>query len=316
MAEKLPGILVTYFPDGAIDGRLTALRREVEPLVVVDNTDEPEARETLRRLVVETGAVWLPQSTNRGTAGALNAAFSRLVADGFDATIVFDQDSTPEAGLASALRRCALGRPRVAVIGSNWRDEARPEAPSRHVLRGRLTRQVARADLDGVAFVIASGSWFSLTAWCEIGPFDEGLFLDLVDTEYCLRAARKGWVLRIAAGARLLHRRGAKVAVSWCGRTWWPANMPPARLHLLARNRVSVLRRYGLREPRWVCFEGMYTAYLLFCALALEDATGAKLRAMMKGFWDGLLGRLGPPEWASPVRPSEDESKPLESRTR
>lgn len=303
MPETTAGVVVTYFPDDDFAGRLSSIAREVSPVLVVDNTDEPVAREAVRRVALQAGALWFPQPNNRGTAGALNEAFSWLVGHGHTRVIAFDQDSTPDAGLAENLLRCAGAHPTAAVIGSNWRDEARPDAPSLHLVGRRsvpwFRRVRADDDLAHVAFVITSGSYFSLEAWRAIGPFAEALFLDLVDTEYCLRAVAAGWDVVVAAGARLRHRRGAKTPVPRFGRTWWPANMPPDRIHLLIRNRTWMIKQYGSAHASWASFELAHTVFMVFSALFLEPARGVKVSAFMRGLDDGMHNRLGPPRWAT-----------------
>jgi rhamnosyltransferase len=185
-------------------------------------------------------------------------------------------------------------------VGSNWRDEGGPDAPVRHLIHGSgcrpwFRRVAADADLDGVAFVITSGSLFRVATWNELRGFREDLFLDLVDTEYCLRAGAAGWGVSVAANAHLRHRRGEKRAVRWCGRTWWPAHVPPFRIRLIVRNRVWLLWHYGWIRWPWALFEITHTAFMFFSAICLEDATTPKVHAFVQGLWDGLRGRLGPP---------------------
>jgi rhamnosyltransferase len=123
---------------------------------------------------------------------------------------------------------------------------------------------------------------------------DERLFLDLVDTEYCLRARAAGFRIKVSAAANLAHRRGRKRAVPFLGRTWWPAFMPPLRLRCLFRNQVRVLWSQGWRAPHWSAFELAYTLKIVAEIIFLEDEKWPKLRACVRGTWDGLLGRSGP----------------------
>jgi rhamnosyltransferase len=141
--------------------------------------------------------------------------------------------------------------------------------------------------------VITSGSFFSLATWRKLGGFDESLFLDLVDFDYCLRAGAAGHNVAVASDARLAHRRGDKQPVRLFGRTWWPAFMPPLRLHYLFRNRVRLIARHGCHAPHWVVFEFVYVVKILGEILLLEDNKLRKLTACFRGVRDGLLGRSG-----------------------
>ena len=300
------GIVVSYFPDAGFGFRLAAIARETGPVLVMDNSADEIARTALRKICAEHHARLVENAENVGLATALNQAFRALRTEGLEWAIAFDQDSTPDPGFADALLRAAAqGVTPAAVVGANWRDEARPSFPSRHLRRHPalplfFRRSAAPEDLFDVTCVITSGSLCHLPTAEKIGLFDPGLFLDLVDTDFCLKARAAGHPLRVAAAAGMLHRRGTKRPVRFAGRTFWPAFMPPSRLLLLFRNRVLLYRRYALRFPHWACFELVYAAKVLAEIVFFEDRKSAKLGACLRGTWHGLLGRSGPPPRAHP----------------
>jgi GT2 family glycosyltransferase len=297
--DRCGAVVVAFFPDAEIAARLRAVAAEVRRLVVIDNTPYPGGAPTLAGTCANIGAEYSATGRNRGLAGALNEAFGQLASSGCDWAIAFDQDSMPEPGLCRALGETAVDARGAwpAVVGSNWVDEGRPGSAARHLCRGGwpllFARVPAERDLAAVTCVIASGSLFNLAVWRALGGFDEGLFLDLVDADYCLRAAKRGYDVRVSARARLRHRRGAKRAVRFLGRTWWPAFMPPLRLRYLFRNRVRLVVRHGIAAPHWVFFELVYAAKIVAEIVFLEDAKLPKLAACVRGTWDGLLGRKG-----------------------
>lgn len=299
-APSIPAVVVTYHPDAGFGARLAAISRVAAPVLVVDNSTDFAARATVAAAAAEHRADYRPQAANRGIGAALNAAFAELAAAGFAAALAFDQDSVPAPDLAAALAAVHTTLPRCAAVGANWTDAARPDEPSRHLQRhptwrSAFTRTVAERDLTGVLCVITSGTLFDLRAWRSLGGFAEDLQLDLVDSEYCLRARAAGFEIAVAAAAKLAHRRGAKRAVRRFGRTWWPAFMPPARVRLLFHNRLLVLRNLGRRYPPWAAFECAFALKIIAEICLLEDQTAAKLAACARGTWEGLLGRPPPP---------------------
>lgn len=293
-------VVVTFHPDEALEARLTAVAREVSTLVVIDNSVSELVGIRLRAICASVKCHLIPNSRNSGLS-ALNLGFAHLESLGLSWGIAFDQDSTPLPGFSAGLLRTAKASPNhppTAAVGANWRDEAHPERPSRHLMARpwpfAFRRVIAQEDLNGVTCVITSGTLFDLSIWRSLAGFDERLTLDLVDTEYCLRAKTAGFDVRVAAAAHLLHQRGKKKPVRLFGQTWWPAFMPPARLHYLFRNRVLVFWRHGWRVPHWTLFELAYTAKILVEIVFLEDQKLSKLAACAHGTWDGLLGRSGP----------------------
>ncbi|MDO8542564.1 MAG: glycosyltransferase [Opitutaceae bacterium] len=292
-------VVVTFFPDDQLDSRFAAIGREFAPVIVVDNSTDPVVQARVRAAGSTHGFEYIGNAANLGLAAALNRGFARHASRAVQWAVAFDQDSTPEPGFADALIAGAQRPPRPAVIGANWTDEAHADRPSRHLCRHPhlplcFQRPAAERDLEDVTCVIASGSLFDLSTWTELAGFDEGLFLDLVDTDYCLRAARRGRTTRVAAAARLRHRRGSKQPVRFAGRTFFPAFMPPLRLRYLFRNRIALCARHARSTPHVLSFELVYAAKILTEIVLFEDRKLRKLAACARGVWDGLTGRKGP----------------------
>ena len=295
MPNSTPGVIVTFFPDAGFPARVVAIASQVTPLLIIDNTTDPTVREQLAHIAAKLGVEFLPQPRNRGIAGGLNIAFTNLHARGFPAVVAFDQDSTPQPGCVSALTTCAANDSKRAVVGSNWFDEVRPNHRARHLMphpwMPLLFRRVhaTHEDLPSVTFAITSGSWFNLSTWQTLGGFDESLFLDLVDVDYCLRVGSRHQTIVVGAAAHLAHNRGNKRPVYFLGRTWWPAFMPPARLTGLSANRVKLILSHGWRHPHWAIYEVAHIGKILWDIVALEDSKLRKLSAIGKGCLSGLL---------------------------
>lgn len=296
----IPAATVTYHPDTDWPDRLAALCREHSRIVVVDNSTRPDAQTFVATAIAACpGATLLSLPDNPGIGAALNLAFKTLDAEGHARVVAYDQDSTPTAGFVVAITTTADANPRAAVIGANWTDPRRPDSPALFLrsgppLRLGFSRVPATCDLDGLICVITSGSLFDLTVWRSIDGFTADLFLDLVDTDYCLRARRAGYDIAASAAARLSHHRGDKRPVRLLGREFYPAHMPLFRLHCLARNRILLFRRHGFRPLAWTIYELAYAAKLVLDAVLFEKNSISRLVATLHGTWDGLLGRFGP----------------------
>lgn len=296
--DALVAIIVTYEPDAGWPERLRGILNICARCIVVDNSVTPEARAFVRATVAGFAtAELIANSDNFGLGRALNQGCRTLHETGHSWVVAFDQDSLPQPSLATALLATAASSPQpVAVVGANWQDTGRPGYPSRHLRAGApfargFRRVVAANDLADVLCVITSGSLFSLKAWHELNGFDEELFLDLVDTDFCLRARRAGWTISVSAFARLDHQRGNKRPVRFLGRIFFPSFMPPSRLHGLARNRMLLFRRHWISEPAWLVYEFVYAAKLLGDILFFEDQKLEKLAACCRGTWAGLFSR-------------------------
>jgi rhamnosyltransferase len=218
---------------------------------------------------------------------------------GFEWVVTLDQDSRPEPGFAAALWATHLAMPRAAVIGPRIKEEGFPAEQYRWLRRhprwrGCFVRVPCRGkDLGNVTMLVTSGSMIEVAAWQALGGFDEGLFIDYIDTDYCLRVIRAGREVAVAAGALLQHRLGARQSARLLGRDFRPTHHAAFRQYYIARNRIALWRRHAIAVPHWAAFDLCYGLYNLFRVMAFERQRFRKLGAILRGTWDGLRGRKG-----------------------
>lgn len=291
------GVVVTYHPEETVGENLRAMVRECGRVVVVDN-GSPE--ETGRRMASVPGVELLPLGTNLGVATALNRGAARALEQGCTWIVTFDQDSRPQPGMVAALWATHGTLPRAAVIGPRIQ-EAGSQAARYRWVRPRphwpgLFQRIpcAGRDLEEVTMLVTSGSMVELALWRELGGFDEALFIDYIDTDYCLRAIRASRSVAVSAGAVLEHRLGDRKSRQLLGREFRPTHHAAFRHYTIARNRVRVWRRHALAAPHWALFDLCFAGFNTFRVLVFEPAKLPKLKAMLLGTWDGLWGRSGP----------------------
>ena len=293
----LCGVVVTFFPDETVVENLRAMVSECGRVVVVDN-GSPE--ETVRQMAAVPGLELLPLGENLGVATALNRGLAWATANGCRWSVTFDQDSRPQPGMVAALWATHSAIPRAAVIGPRIHEAgsiaARYRWVRRHPRWPGLFQRVActGCDLEEVTMLVTSGSMVELALWRELGGFDEALFIDYIDTDYCLRTIRAGRRVAVSAGAVLEHRLGDRESRQFLGREFRPTHHAAFRHYTIARNRVRVWRRHALAAPHWALFDLAFAGFKSFRVLAFESGKGSKLKAMFLGTWDGLSGRNGP----------------------
>ena len=302
-------VIVTYRPDEAFGARLADVSRQVAHTVIVDNGSPRETAQRLAALTSERVQL-IANEKNRGVAAALNQGLSEALARGFVWAVTFDQDSRPAEGMVAALLKRGLGDSShvaapvatpVAVVGPAIVDENIPDVsyrflrahPSLPLLPQRVGSGEGEAGLENVTFVITSGALVNLAVFKLLGGYREELFIDYVDTDYCLRAKRAGYRVAVNGDATLFHHRGARRSVKRWGRTFRPTFYSPTRYYYLARNGVLTARAHALRFPHWFLFDLAATLNNLV-RLGLEDNRRAKARAVLDGLRDGLRGRTGP----------------------
>jgi rhamnosyltransferase len=199
---------------------------------------------------------------------------------------LFDQDSTVTEGFMAQMLadfEYFQTRRNILLLIPRYKD------PQSGVER------VCGLDEDGGPFVtITSGSLLPVTAFETCGYFNEDLFIYTVDDEYSLRLRSQGYSIALSPHAVLLHASGSPSSYRIFGKPWFQTtNYRPGVRYYISRNRIWMSLRYGARYPRWAR-GALRASFIDLCRLAIaEDYRWAKVKMVLLGFRDGMLGRMG-----------------------
>lgn len=280
-APKVAAVVLSYKPDAGIIGNIDELAKQAERVYVVNNSpDDSATADVLAPLTGRDSVVVLDQDGNVGVAAGFNSGMRQALADGFDYVWIFDQDSTVSDGMLAALLTAfeQPGAP-VAIAGPALRAEE-----TGHLYDGESSSGIR----DQVA-LISSGALFAREALDEIGLHDERLFIDYVDHDISLRARRAGFRIVKVYDTVLDHRFGASVPSTFLGRRIYLSNYSPMRHYYMTRNRVIMVRRYGL--GRWFWDDAAYATKAWIKVVLCEKDRGVKIGAALRGAFAGLRFR-------------------------
>ena len=279
--------IVTFHPGAGFPESFAALMDRVPKWLIVDNRSSDEARQRLRTLSSPSVEV-LENADNLGIAAALNRAARRAQALGFEWLLTFDQDSRPDAQLVTKVVEAYSELPdgaRVGMIGCNF------------VMEGAkwLFYDCDAADSRMVerATVITSGSLLSLKAFAQVGPFREDLFIDGVDSEFCLRLRRHGYQVFAVCEPLMRHTVGELGAHPKLPARMRITHHSALRRYYITRNTLVVARQYWRHEPAWVALSLRVLFSGFVGAMLFERQKWRKLGATVLGIIDALRGRMG-----------------------
>lgn len=297
----LGALIILFHPDEEQLSRAVAMRSTCDRLLVVDNSPQPDRRAALR--LHEAGIALLQNGNRNGIAGAFNRGLSALFQLDADAVVLFDQDSTAPVDYFPAMRtRCESLGSRAFLMGPRIFDESDqrflPELATSGLAVERLSLR-ADVPLQRCAFLISSGCVISREAYTRLGRFDEALFIDHVDTEYCLRALLRNVPVYVVPSLVLLHRIGSRRRHKLGSLELTTMNHPGFRRYYSARNAMQLGLQYGLRLPVAIVPNVLTLWQIVQIVLAEKDKL-TKLNAIAWGLVDGLFGRLGPIEITRP----------------
>ena len=285
--DNICGSVVTYHPDAALGDRFSALAKRLPKWLIVDNASPDDDLQRLRKLA--SGPVELVENPeNLGVATALNQAARRAHALGFEWLLSFDQDSEPARGFVAGLidaYRADPDRARMAMLGTNFWVNNTDHDFFHCVDTGAKTLEQPT--------VITSGSLVSLRAWSRVGPFRDDLFIDGVDSEFCLRLRAHGFKVAATCIPLMRHNLG-ELRVH---RVLWKqpriTHHSALRRYYMTRNAIVIARQYRDAEREWVMLSLRALTVGFLGALFFERNKLKKLCATLLGAMDALRGRMG-----------------------
>lgn len=250
---------------------------------------------------------YISENENKGIAYALNKIMSCAKKDGYSWVVTMDQDSVIPDGLVDGYAKHIDKNSNIGIV-----------CPQ--VIDKRRIYSVAEKDSreEYVDFCITSAACTSVEAWERCGKFDEWLFIDLVDNDFCKRLTLSGykilklnqWVLDQEFGkiipkskqkqefwlkvSKLLHNQNfAKFS--------YKKFVSPLRVYYTNRNIIYVnkkLKKYGsVGYESYNCKS--YIGFIISFMIPSILRAGKKidvLKATVKGVKDGMAAT--PSEWS------------------
>ena len=295
--NSICGIVVTYNPDSAVVANVMALREQVDRVLVVDNGSRASSQDYVAALSQFSHVDVYWNTKNLGIATALNVGIHYALHYGYDWVATFDQDSTVTHRMVSAMvetyENCQY-KNRVAIICPKYRDRTSGKTIS------NPTRRMVDSSCAMVFSAFTSGNLVKTAIFDSVGFFRGELFIDLVDYEFNFRCTQKGYLIIEAQTAWLDHNLGSPKPVQLCGKTWLIGNHSAVRRYYWSRNMVWLWRHYWkflFRHFKWAFRELVYGFVVSLAALVLfERGRRTKIRFVLHGLYDGLIGKLGPLE--------------------
>jgi rhamnosyltransferase len=287
---KTCGVVVTYQPAGSVIGNVKLLSDQFPAVVIVDNGSADSFQSLLAELEAMTGVSLVRNPSNLGIAAALNLGIRQAQKMGFEWVATFDQDSTitPDyiESMMSAHEACPL-RGQVALISpvhcaseKEWLEREKAALPSPYSM---------------LWVAMTSGSLIKMKVFDEGLWYDDALFIDYVDFDFCLRLGQRGYKTIQSARSCLIHNLGTLEKHSFLG--LFPVSIKShsaTRYYYIMRNRLVMYRRFAMRFPMWAAHDMLWLCMDWAKILLFESDKTAKLINAIKGFGDGIRGRLGP----------------------
>lgn len=248
--NSVSAVIITYNVENDFKNRINKLKGKVNEIIVVDNGSKAETISMLKELEKEITIIYLEK--NKGIAYALNKGIKYSIEKGYDWILTLDHDSIVTDDMIKNMLKCYEGfdqelKEKVAMLVPVHVEEK--EYENNNIINNE---EVASKLYTEVLTEITSGALTKSSIYKNVGLYDEKLFIDLVDHDYCLALNKKGFkVIQVNSGV-LIHNLGDSIKKSILGLKMIPTNHSPLRRYYMSRNRHYIWDKYKQDFPGWV----------------------------------------------------------------
>lgn len=305
--------IVLYHPIlSRLKENLERLLKANKPIVCFNNGCDVACMEYLKNLHKRNVYV-IGNGNNQGIAFALNRIMAFAEEGGFEWVVTLDQDSiVDDLYFYEIDMRLNNLKDNIAIVCPKIVDNRRIYPANKIVAEMN--------DDHYVKMCITSGGCTRVAAWKSINGFDDYLFIDLVDNDFCKRLDIAGWKMLRMFNVELNQEFGnitprnekitniikkiccaihnQKLAVN-ISKLAYKKTVSPMRIYYSNRNILYLnkkLKNYGgIGYESYNC--NSYIGYALFYNVA-SILRGQKkiviLKAVLKGIWDGARCKVEP----------------------
>jgi rhamnosyltransferase len=272
MNYKICGTVILYEPTEEIYKNILSYYNQVKLLISVDNSDKVND-DIVNKIKSIDNSFYIKNSGNLGIANALNIAAEYAIKNGYEYMLTMDQDT-------------ALPVDAVMNLMSKYNDYSKIGIISPHHNNAIIPQPVKDSDLHESLEVMMCGNIINLEAHKKIGGFEEKLFIDYVDHDYCLRLNLNNYKVVQDNSISLLHKLGNRKIKYFFFMRFCPSNHSGIRLYYRTRNRFYVYKKYWQYYPMHILKDIKALARQILSLLLLEDDKIKKLRLMFRGYQD------------------------------
>jgi rhamnosyltransferase len=233
---------------------------------------------------------------HNGLAGAYNLGISYLMHTNPKYILFLDED-TPVDKIFDLLNLDLYDSfisKQVAAVAPNYIDSI-SMTKGLHLLLHRFSFKKISRDFVGiskVSFMINSFSIWRYEALLNIGNYDELMKIDLIDTDYCLRAVKMGYDLILNSNYVFVHKIGDRISYRFMSREFRSGNHGPFRRSLIMQNLIILLRKHFRLFPILLVVVISRIVYEFMGIILAEKNKVQKVKMSFIGLFNGCFASI------------------------
>lgn len=276
MINEIASGIVLYNPEiERLRQNLDAVSSQVSEIFLVDNASENITE--IEALLTDYPKCRLIKNTkNSGIARGLNQIMASARQVGYRWVLTLDDDSICDSDLVARLS-LYTSLDKAGIICPLAVDDR---------IESVKTNPLQREYME-VRDCITAGSLTNVSVWSETGGFDEKMFIDFVDIEYCTRIREYGYKIWRISGTYVHQRYGnIKGSFQLFGKKFYLFDYSPVRVYYSVRNQIYFMKKH--RSQISICHQLIYLIGYIGKRIVFEGNRVESLISVCRGIRDGI----------------------------
>jgi len=282
--NNICAIIVTYNGKETISSTIEYLKKNVNHIVIIDNNSTDGTKDFIETIKSTTLEV-INLNKNYGIAYALNIGVEYANLNEFNWILTMDQDSVLSEDMIDEMIKVYKKIPN--------KDKVACLSPRR--LNGENSSYQKKNCIEYYEknAVITSGNLVKTSVINEMEGYEEKLFIDSVDFDFCLRLKESRYKILICNNATMTHFVGETKEVKLLNKNINIHVHSSIRKYYMSRNYIYIMKNYFIKQP-WFCLKmSLFSFILIFQVIIYEKNVFNNLKIILKGIVDGMRGKFG-----------------------
>ncbi len=288
MGNSICAIIVSYNCDEQILLGINSIKNQVDHVLIIDNGSNNKSIELLKQTANDQVEI-IYNINNMGIAYALNQGVKYAQNNGFTWIVTLDQDSIATKAMIENMLNV------YDSLSDNQKLKVLSLVPVHIEENAYVEKQNhgSSVKFEEVVTEITSGNLIKTLTFDKVGYFDEKLFIDCVDHEFCLRISKCGYKIIKVYDSILIHNLGdTKIRKVFTKKIQY-TNHSFIRRYYISRNRQYVWNLYKKTFPEWVKNDKKAAAKDIIIIILFERDKWLKIKMILKGYYDFKRNKFG-----------------------
>jgi rhamnosyltransferase len=265
-------VVVLFNPNSLVISNISSFADSVACIYVIDNSSFSNEN-LFYNVSYKNKLKYVFNNENKGIATALNIGCQLAIEAGMEWVLTMDQDSTFLNFSSEVISFILNNDSKAALYYPNY------------IIEGQVYDKYIKEAKKPIV-VMTSGNLINLSVYEKVLGFEDKLFIDYVDIDYCLKLKKLGYKIENLPMLKLKHELGQSFYKSFFSYKAIVTNHSSLRRYYITRNRLYVSKKY--RKVSAVFYQAEKRIFIndILKIIFFEKNKFSKFKSVIRGYLD------------------------------